>query len=66
MIEKRAMPDKKLGDDAGHKLTMFDVAGPAVLLMWMATLIQWPFFMFLPWVAWFCCLGDFSFPAFFS
>eukprot|EP00913_Durusdinium_trenchii_P030094 g28200.t1 len=51
MKEKRLVPNETMPEDKRYKLTMFDISGPPVLLLWMATLIQWPFFMFLPWIA---------------
>lgn len=47
MREKEANPDPKLGESGG-RLTMFDISGPVVHLLWIATLILWPFLAFLP------------------
>jgi len=47
MREKTQNPDKSKGEH-GDKLTMFDVSGPAVKWLWIATAIHWPFALVLP------------------
>ena len=47
MRQKALDPDKSKGDH-GAKLTMFDVSGPAVKWLWIATAIHWPFALVLP------------------
>ena len=47
MRQKALDPDKSKGDH-GDKLTMFDVSGPAVKWLWIATAIHWPFALVLP------------------
>eukprot|EP00435_Cladocopium_sp_Y103_P059627 s475_g21.t1 len=50
MKQKIERPDQSLGDYGSH-LTMFDVSGPAVRLLWIATAIQWPFMVMFPFFA---------------
>jgi len=50
MKQKIERPNKSLGDYGSH-LTMFDVSGPAVRLLWIATVIQWPFMIMFPFIA---------------
>ena len=50
MKQKIEKPNRRLGDYGGH-LTMFDVSGPAVRLLWIATALQWPFMIMFPFIA---------------
>ena len=50
MKQKIQRPNESLGDYGSH-LTMFDVSGPAVRLLWIATAIQWPFMIMFPFIA---------------
>ena len=51
MKTKMANPNKKLSPPYGSYLTMFDVSGPAVRWLWIATAIHWPFMLIFPFVA---------------
>ena len=48
-VQLRMMTKKTKG--GLHKLTMFDVAGPAIKPLWRATYVLWSYAILLPWAA---------------